>query len=985
MNKINININFRELKMKKLRIPLMSCLTVATLTSLVIGASIDTRYNLYTPPNNNYSQRKVFVSVTAMQGAAGDTTVVNIVDKADVDGDSDDSAVVYLTKGETYITFINENGTNDDKGGPTANLGDNFNVTSNRPVNVMTGTLSDWEYDFVPGYKKDDGGMDFYIWVPGGGHISYFGLDVFSYENNTDVVITDITNVPKMTSGKTSVNAGIVKTNVTLSEGEDLFIRNGVGNAPGYLEGGHTYHVSTSKGASVLFGGIRQDSRGRDGAAFVKDNEGLSVGDEFYFFIPGRLKEREAKFTSYSNALTYTLEGWNINTLTWDVIQNNVAMNAYDYAWFNAGTSNDDYGYFKLTSTEDISIMIASWLETGGFETSDIMSFITSKSGLASGTDFMTFIPYPANESSLFVDKTAHVYIYSSYNSTMVNVKDVFTNGANLDTTFYLDADETFDLAISQSLHNELNTLGSKPYVHITSDKVINAMVSNWNDNWLAFAAGALPELTCGDELCDVPDSTYMLIGVPKIPANPDVGDVFGDDFGGIGGAGQDWRVSRWDVDEDLYLRYGEPEQGGSELGDPPDVTPGFGYWAYQEYQNDICIDVVGAEVTQVGRYNVPLQGPNNGNLGINQMANPYAYPIDWKDTEVIVGANTYSVAQAAQLGIVNGYICTWNGDEYIPISSQFGGQVDCWQGFWLCVYDSVNACSLSFSPEPLNTIASPSPSAAAKAMFNKISSLDDWLLQISVSDPTNKIRDTYNAIGVSPLASDAFDAYDALDYSPPKSNFVLGFMRHNDSSDPSTYWADNAGVYTYDVKSPFTNANKEWKFEVYSWNNASTDFTLTFPNVMDLPEGVTISMTDEETGTIISDISTQPSYTYTTTPNGGAEIRTFTFSVDIVDDVEEGVNGFITYRLAQNYPNPFNPTTNIAYSIKKASDVKLTIYNLLGEEIKTLVQEFKQAGNYSIEWNGTNNNDKKVSSGVYFYKIESAEFTKTRKMILLK
>lgn len=85
-------------------------------------------------------------------------------------------------------------------------------------------------------------------------------------------------------------------------------------------------------------------------------------------------------------------------------------------------------------------------------------------------------------------------------------------------------------------------------------------------------------------------------------------------------------------------------------------------------------------------------------------------------------------------------------------------------------------------------------------------------------------------------------------------------------------------------------------------------------------------------------------------------------------------------FYLFQNYPNPFNPTTNIKYQITKTSIVKITVYDILGKEIVTLVNEKENSGIYEIQWNAVN-----FPSGVYFYKLTSNDFTETKKMVLLK
>jgi hypothetical protein len=87
-----------------------------------------------------------------------------------------------------------------------------------------------------------------------------------------------------------------------------------------------------------------------------------------------------------------------------------------------------------------------------------------------------------------------------------------------------------------------------------------------------------------------------------------------------------------------------------------------------------------------------------------------------------------------------------------------------------------------------------------------------------------------------------------------------------------------------------------------------------------------------------------------------------------------------LKFALEQNYPNPFNPTTMINYQLPRTCDVELNIYNLLGQEVATLVNKRQQTGMYQIEWDATG-----FSSGVYYYRIEAGNFVQTRKMIYLK
>ena len=90
-------------------------------------------------------------------------------------------------------------------------------------------------------------------------------------------------------------------------------------------------------------------------------------------------------------------------------------------------------------------------------------------------------------------------------------------------------------------------------------------------------------------------------------------------------------------------------------------------------------------------------------------------------------------------------------------------------------------------------------------------------------------------------------------------------------------------------------------------------------------------------------------------------------------------------YSLEQNVPNPFNPSTTIEYRLPEAGDVQLVIYNLLGQEVRTLVRESMDAGFHSVVWDGTDEFGKQVASGIYIYRMSVADFTKVQRMMLLK
>ncbi|MCK4427334.1 MAG: T9SS type A sorting domain-containing protein, partial [candidate division Zixibacteria bacterium] len=99
--------------------------------------------------------------------------------------------------------------------------------------------------------------------------------------------------------------------------------------------------------------------------------------------------------------------------------------------------------------------------------------------------------------------------------------------------------------------------------------------------------------------------------------------------------------------------------------------------------------------------------------------------------------------------------------------------------------------------------------------------------------------------------------------------------------------------------------------------------------------------------------------------------------SPKIAEENSQTPSGF---ELSQNFPNPFNPVTQISYTLPRDGHVRLEIYNLLGQKVATLVDEYQQAGQKTVNWEA-----KDLASGIYFYKLTSSGFTATKKMVLTK
>jgi hypothetical protein len=139
------------------------------------------------------------------------------------------------------------------------------------------------------------------------------------------------------------------------------------------------------------------------------------------------------------------------------------------------------------------------------------------------------------------------------------------------------------------------------------------------------------------------------------------------------------------------------------------------------------------------------------------------------------------------------------------------------------------------------------------------------------------------------------------------------------------------------------------------------------------------VNIYDNEDFDMVHDLSSAENATILVT--GAANVNCPIVSVSNPTAIEDNQNVQPeVYSLAQNYPNPFNPTTNISYKIPESGFVSLKVYDALGREVATLVNEVKPAGNYLVNFNAAG-----LASGIYFYRLKTGNFTQNHKMILLK
>ncbi|TDF72514.1 T9SS-dependent choice-of-anchor J family protein, partial [Candidatus Syntrophosphaera thermopropionivorans] len=203
---------------------------------------------------------------------------------------------------------------------------------------------------------------------------------------------------------------------------------------------------------------------------------------------------------------------------------------------------------------------------------------------------------------------------------------------------------------------------------------------------------------------------------------------------------------------------------------------------------------------------------------------------------------------------------------------------------------------------------------------------------------------------------------------TPPNNDWLITPLLHRPAQ--ITFWA-RSYVSTYGLE--------RFKVGVSTTGTNPSDFTIiSGPNYIEAP----VSWTE-----YTYEIEGQPENAYI-----GIQCVSHDAFIFLLDDVTVEATPLadpnvpvLATELQGNYPNPFNPETTIRYSVKETSPVTIEVYNLKGQLVRTLVNEVKIAGNYSVIWNGRDSHNQPVSSGVYFYKMNAGKYSSTKKMIMMK
>ena len=225
---------------------------------------------------------------------------------------------------------------------------------------------------------------------------------------------------------------------------------------------------------------------------------------------------------------------------------------------------------------------------------------------------------------------------------------------------------------------------------------------------------------------------------------------------------------------------------------------------------------------------------------------------------------------------------------------------------------------------------------------------------------------------------------------SPYSCSTVLAMARHEDQLIISMYWSGGKGkLFVSDDHGTSWTVLNEFPVDhsvnaIASKNNVlyvGTGSSLSgVYYTTDLTTWIDFSTGLESYDYSVSQLVATDEYLYKT----GGTINSYQIPLPELDTHWERTQ-FVEFTLSQNYPNPFNPTTTLKYDLPEDAMVNITIYDMMGRRIKTLVNGPKSAGYRSVIWDATNDYGKPVSAGIYLYQIQVGVFTQTKKMVLLK
>ncbi len=469
---------------------------------------------------------------------------------------------------------------------------------------------------------------------------------------------------------------------------------------------------------------------------------------------------------------------------------------------------------------------------------------------------------------------------------------------------------------------------------------------------------------------CEIPSEQWTLIGIPAEVTNGSFAALFADDLPGT--PGRDFRISYWNEANNTYIRYGEADHPVDLGQNPPSFAPGIGVWIYQNLGYTATLDITAAQLAGATNEGASCLVPlAQGDGARTMIANPFNYISDWRRMRIYDSANDqrFSIFAAAQDSRMNSYAYTYDGVneqwEQVNCYGTSNVTLDTWEGFFVVQTDATNSYQLEMMPANLLC-------GDPEGADFELDEPGEFTLPLVVRTSDDIRRDTHNALGIHSFADDQYDGLDAFEFTPRSPEFVQLYFDHND-------WNHLPDVYTYDYRSAdFSGGSKTWYFTVRTWQLPGEELELIWPGVEDVDDAYELLLYTPDNTEI--DLRTADSYNFTSENEADSRQDFMIVCRFAGNDVAETEAMPVNFGIHDLYPNPFNDQVRISYGLPEAGDVKLTVFNILGQQVARLAEGNRTAGLHHTQWHAKN-----MASGVYLVKLEVQGRSSIRKVQLLR
>jgi hypothetical protein len=428
----------------------------------------------------------------------------------------------------------------------------------------------------------------------------------------------------------------------------------------------------------------------------------------------------------------------------------------------------------------------------------------------------------------------------------------------------------------------------------------------------------------------------YSMVSVPGSLSRPAVRDVLRDDLGAYDP--HEWRMFAWK--DTSYIEYSDTLSAADSASF--NFTPGRAFWVITSTAKTCDVDSGMSVPVSPARRTLQAQW--------NMVGSPFPFAVSWDDCAL----------SSEAIGTLYAYDGTGYRIDWPTLEP--------WKGYF--VYNAQTAPATVYVPPRKSRSASP---LTKRGVLHDLAE-GEWIVRLSAQTPD--ARDIDNFFGVRASARETWDGMDRIE-PPPIGDYVSLYTTHAD-------WSENPGAYAADIRQPGA-AGYVWDLTMETRLVRKT-VDLSWSVNRTLPEGWVAYLVDIDEGTSVclSEKDGLAVETGKSMPN----VKRFQLLVgsrEFVESRSEVPLQPAAFGLSQNYPNPFNPVTAIRYSLPKNGRVRLTVYNLMGQRIKVLIDREEKTGAHEEMWDGTDDRGLRAASGIYLYRLEFLDKVAVRKLVLVK